>query len=370
MKFVDEVQIKVWGGRGGNGCASFRREKYVPKGGPDGGDGGRGGNVILEATPRKHTLLDFHYRHLFRAPSGRHGQGQNRHGRSGRDLVLMVPVGTLVKDASTGEILTDLNAPGQRWIAAQGGMGGRGNARFVSSVRQVPREAEEGREGEGKDLLLELKLMADAGLVGLPNVGKSTLIAAVSAARPKIADYPFTTLLPQLGVARYGDSEPFVLADIPGLIQGAHEGAGLGTRFLRHIERTRLLVHVIDGSSLPAEDPLKPYRQVEYELLQYSEQMGKKPRIIVINKADLVTDLRDRERIAGSYAKTGHPVVFLSALRRWGTDLLLRLVAEILSGLRGLEQSGAASAEKPGALEVPGTTGFDGEACPRGPDLD
>jgi len=280
MKFVDEVQIKVWGGRGGNGCVSFRREKYVPKGGPDGGDGGRGGNVILEAAPRKHTLLDFHFRHLFRAPSGRHGQGQNRHGRSGRDLVLMVPVGTLVKDASTGEILTDLNAPGQRWIAAWGGMGGRGNARFVSPVRQVPREAEEGREGEEKGSSPRTEAHGRRRTGWAPQCRKIDPHCGCIRRPSQIADYPFTTLVPQLGVARYGDSEPFVLADIPGLIQGAHEGAGLGTRFLRHIERTRLLIHVIDGSSLPAEDPLKPYRQVEYELLQYSEQMGKKPRII------------------------------------------------------------------------------------------
>jgi len=346
MKFVDEVRITVQGGKGGNGCVSFRREKYVPRGGPDGGDGGSGGSILLSASQRKHTLLDFHYRHLFRASGGKHGQGQNKHGRGGRNLVLEVPVGTLVKDAVTGEVLVDLDQPGQGWIAARGGAGGRGNARFVSSVRQVPREAEEGQEGEQRDLLLELKLMADAGLVGLPNAGKSTLIAAVSAARPKIADYPFTTLVPQLGVVRCGEFEPFVWADIPGLIRGAHQGTGLGIRFLRHIDRTRLLIHVIDGSALSREDPLDPYRQVESELSQYSEEMGKKLRIIVINKTDLLSDPRESQRIADAYAATGHRVLLVSALQRRGTDVLVRLVAETLSRLPDAERASAGLSEE------------------------
>ncbi|HOV86204.1 MAG TPA: GTPase ObgE [Syntrophobacteraceae bacterium] len=370
MKFVDEVKITVRAGKGGNGCVSFRREKYVPRGGPDGGDGGNGGSVLLTASRRKHTLLDFHYRHLFRAPAGKHGQGQNKHGRGGRSLVLEVPVGTLVKDAVTGEVLVDLDEPGQSWTAVRGGTGGRGNARFVSSVRQVPREAEEGREGEERDLVLELKLMADAGLVGLPNAGKSTLIAAVSAARPKIADYPFTTLVPHLGVVRCGEFEPFVWADIPGLIRGAHQGTGLGIRFLRHIDRTRLLVHVIDGSALPSEDLLDPYRQVESELSRYSEEMGKKLRIIVINKTDLLPDPRERQRIADVYATTGHKVLLVSALQRRGTDALVRLVAETLSKLRDAQRISAGFPEESegcggteGGRQGPGTRR-------RGPDFD
>ena len=239
MKFIDEVKIRVVGGKGGNGCVGFRREKYVPRGGPDGGDGGQGGSILLEASERKHSLLDFQFRNLYRAPAGGNGEGQNRHGRSGEDVILEVPVGTVAKDTETGEILADLIEPGQRWVAAKGGRGGKGNAHFTSSTHRTPRFAQEGPPGEERELRLELKLIADVGLVGLPNAGKSTLIAAVSAARPKIADYPFTTLVPNLGVVQYDDAPPFVIADIPGLIEGAHEGVGLGMRFLKHIERTQ-----------------------------------------------------------------------------------------------------------------------------------
>jgi GTPase len=231
MHFVDEVKTRVRAGDGGRGCVSFRREKYVPKGGPDGGDGGKGGNVTLEATERKQTLLDFRYRHLFQAPSGAHGRSKNQHGKGGIDLILEVPVGTLVKDPESGAILADLIHPGDRWLAVVGGRGGQGNARFVSATRQMPRFAQDGQEGEERELLLELKLLADVGLVGFPNAGKSTLISAVSAARPKIGDYPFTTLVPNLGVVAYQDAPPFVMADIPGLIEGAHEGAGPGDAF-------------------------------------------------------------------------------------------------------------------------------------------
>lgn len=331
MKFVDEVKTKVVAGNGGQGCVSFRREKYVPKGGPDGGDGGRGGDVILEASERKRTLLDFRYRHEFKAPSGTHGQGQNRHGRSGKDVILEVPVGTLVKDAETGEILADLTTPGQRWVAARGGLGGKGNAHFTSSTRQVPRFAQPGEEGETQDLVLELKLLADVGLVGLPNAGKSTLIAAVSAARPKIADYPFTTLVPNLGVVQYKDGAPFVMADIPGLITGAHQGAGLGTRFLRHIERTRILVHLIDVHEVVTADPLHPYHLIETELLQYSQGMEGKPRVIALNKIDLVPDREVLLQITQSYLNTGYPVVLVSALHNQGLVELLRILTQLLS---------------------------------------
>ncbi len=331
MKFVDEVRIRVQAGDGGNGCVSFRREKYVPRGGPDGGDGGRGGDVILVVVSNKHTLLDFRYRHLFKAARGRHGSGQNRHGRGGEDLVLEVPVGTVVKDPLGEEVLADLTESGQAWIAARGGSGGRGNARFVSSIRQVPRFAEEGRPGEEAEFVLELKLMADVGLVGFPNAGKSTLIAAVSAARPKIADYPFTTLVPNLGVVAFGDAPPFVMADIPGLIEGAHEGVGLGIRFLRHIERTRVLVHLIDVSELDESDPLKPLRQIESELSNYSEQLPLKERIIALKKAYLVPDGYKLERLAAAYRETGRSTVVVSALARKGLQDLLLLLTKIVN---------------------------------------
>lgn len=334
VKFVDEVRIEVHAGRGGNGCVSFRREKYVPRGGPDGGDGGKGGDVVFEATERKQTLLDFRFKRSYRAQRGRHGQGKDRHGRSGEDLILMVPVGTLVKDALTGEVLADLNRPGMRWTAAQGGQGGRGNARFVSSTRQAPRIAEEGKEGEFRELVLELKLLADVGLVGFPNAGKSTLIAAVSAARPKIADYPFTTLVPNLGVVAFRDAPPFIMADIPGLIEGAHQGAGLGLRFLRHIERTRVLVHVVDAAAVPRQDPLAPYRVIERELERYSEKLAHKPRLVALNKMDLLDDPKDRERLLRHYQSLGHPAVAISALTRQGLDDLLRAIVQVLEQTR------------------------------------
>lgn len=330
MKFVDEVKVRIRAGNGGNGCVSFRREKYVPKGGPDGGDGGRGGDVIFEATDRKHTLLDFRFRHLFQASNGKHGSGQNRHGKGGESLILEVPVGTVVKEVETDEVLKDLDQAGEKWVAARGGDGGRGNARFTSSTHQVPRIAEDGGEGEERELLLELKLIADVGLVGFPNAGKSTLISAVSAARPKIADYPFTTLVPNLGVVQYDDAPPFVVADIPGLIEGAHAGAGLGVRFLRHIERTRVLVHLIDATQIPDEDFLLPYRQIEKELHTYSPAISEKKRIIVINKVDLIADTEKLDRMMRAYAREGHPVLAVSALRRDNLRELLRMLTHML----------------------------------------
>ncbi|MHC1745371.1 MAG: GTPase ObgE [Syntrophobacteraceae bacterium] len=332
MKFVDEVKVRVQSGDGGNGCVSFRREKYVPRGGPDGGDGGRGGNVVFKASNRKRTLLDFRYRHLFKALSGKHGRGQDKHGRRGEDLILEVPPGTIVRDAATGEALIDLSTEGQEWVAAKGGAGGRGNARFVSSIRQVPRFAEEGQPGEERELLLELKLMADIGLVGLPNAGKSTLIAAISAARPKIADYPFTTLVPNLGVVERGDAPPFVVADIPGLIEGAHEGAGLGVRFLRHIERTRALVHLIDVSTIPAQDPLYPLRLIEHELSSYSDTFAQKTRVVALNKVDLLAhDPALLEAIAAAYRGAGYETLLLSALTRQGIPEMVQLLGKLVA---------------------------------------
>jgi GTP-binding protein len=334
MKFVDEITISVVAGKGGSGCVSFRREKYVPRGGPDGGDGGHGGSVVLEASDRKHSLLDFRYRNIFKAEAGKNGAGRNRYGRSGADLVIEVPVGTVAKDAVTGEILADLTEPAQRWIAANGGRGGKGNSHFVSSTFRSPRFAQEGEPGGERSLRLELKLIADVGLVGLPNAGKSTLVSAVSAARPKIADYPFTTLTPNLGVVQYDDAPPFVIADVPGLIEGAHNGAGLGIRFLKHIERTRLLVHVIDLSRLSPDDPLEPFRQIEHELQSYSEDMRKKPRIVVLNKADLVQNGLDLDRIEKKYRELGYPVLLASSLKRQGLRELIRLLTRSLSDMK------------------------------------
>jgi GTPase len=334
MKFVDEVKVHVQSGDGGNGCLSFRREKYVPRGGPDGGDGGKGGDVVFKVSNRKRTLLDFRYRHLFKASSGRHGQGQNKHGRRGESLVLEVPPGTIIRDYYSGEMLIDLSAEGQEWVGARGGAGGRGNARFVSSTRQVPRIAEDGQPGEERELLLELKLIADVGLVGFPNVGKSTLIAAVSAARPKIADYPFTTLVPNLGVVQGETGTPFVVADIPGLIEGAHEGAGLGMRFLRHIERTRVLVHLIDVSAIPEEAPLRPLQQIEHELRSYSGALDHKVRIVALNKVDLLAhDPARLESIASAFRTAGYETVLLSALTRQGLHEWVRLLEKLLTEL-------------------------------------
>jgi GTP-binding protein len=330
MRFVDEARIRLQAGKGGRGCASFRREKYVPRGGPDGGDGGKGGDIYLEATERKQTLLDFQYRHLFKAPSGAHGRGKNQHGKSGADLVLEVPVGTLAKNPVTGQVLADLVRQGERWLAAQGGRGGLGNARFVSATRQAPRFAEDGQPGEERELLLELKLLADVGLVGLPNAGKSTLITAVSAARPKVADYPFTTLAPSLGVVSFEDAPPFVIADIPGLIAGAHAGAGLGTRFLRHVERTRILIHVVDAGALDLADVLQPFRQIEDELRQYSADLAQESRIIALNKIDLIADPITLETIASRYRALGHPLVLVSALQRKGLRELLASTVQLL----------------------------------------
>ena len=286
MKFVDEATIAVRSGNGGSGCVSFRRERFVPKGGPDGGDGGRGGDVCVVASPRKRTLYDFRSRRQFRAPNGRGGEGSRRAGRSGGDLRIEVPPGTLVFDDETGELIRDLTDPGDSAVVARGGRGGRGNVHFKSSTHRTPRMAQPGEPGEARNLRLELKLLADVGIVGFPNAGKSTLVAALSAARPRIADYPFTTLTPNLGVVS-DRGEPFVVADVPGLIEGAHEGAGLGIRFLRHLERTRLLVHLVDVSAIDPDVPLERYRAINRELAQYSPDLARRPQVVAFSKMDL-----------------------------------------------------------------------------------
>ncbi len=302
--FVDEAKIFVKAGHGGNGCVAFRREKYVPRGGPSGGDGGNGGSIYLEANPNDNTLLRYRYNREFKAERGRHGEGSNCTGQSGADLVLPVPIGTLVFDAPSNETIADLATPGQRVLIVHGGRGGRGNQHFAKPWHQAPREHEEGFPGEERHLRLELKLLADVGLVGFPNAGKSTLISVISAARPKIANYPFTTLVPNLGVVNadggtgtHGTElgRTFVVADLPGLIEGAHEGAGLGIRFLRHIERTRLLVHLIDTGDSNADDPIHAFEVLNGELRAFSESLTAKPVIVVATKLDATTD---RKRLA------------------------------------------------------------------------
>src|SRR5437868_2715623 len=290
---IDEAIIRIKAGDGGNGCMAFRREKFVPRGGPSGGDGGRGGDIVMDCSERHNTLVHFRFNPEYKGERGRHGEGSNKTGREGADVVLQVPVGTIVYDDETGERLHDFSRPDERLVVARGGRGGRGNARFATSTHQAPREHELGRPGEERAYRLELKLLADVGLVGYPNVGKSTLISRISAARPKIADYPFTTLEPNLGMVSIGKMPSdfsFVVADIPGLIEGAHLGHGLGTQFLRHVERTRLLVHLIDISELTGRDPVHDFQVILDELASFSEALAKKPMIVAASKVDVAQD--------------------------------------------------------------------------------
>lgn len=282
--FIDQAEITVQAGNGGNGIISFRREKYIPKGGPDGGNGGKGGDVVIQADRQLSTLMDFRYKRSYKAGNGDHGRGANKTGKNGGDISLRVPCGTIITDGETGELIGDLVENGDRVLIARGGRGGRGNAEFATPTNQAPRRAERGGLGENRIIELELKLLADVGLVGFPNAGKSTLIATISAAKPKIADYPFTTLIPNLGIVRYGDYQSFVVADMPGLIEGAHAGKGLGHQFLRHIERTRLLVFLIECIS---EDPKGQYRTLVNELRSFNASMVKRPQIVALTKMDL-----------------------------------------------------------------------------------
>ena len=325
MKFVDEAAITVEAGAGGNGCLSFRREKYVPRGGPDGGDGGNGGDVVLCADPGLNTLVDFRFRRRFRAERGRHGQGKDRTGRDGADLRIQVPAGTVVLDADGGEPLGELTAAGDEMVVAHGGRRGLGNARFKSSTNRAPRRTTEGSPGECRELRLELKLLADVGLVGMPNAGKSTLVRAVSAARPKVADYPFTTLIPNLGVVRRGPDRSFVMADVPGLIEGASGGAGLGVRFLRHLSRTRVLLHLVDVAAADGEaDPVDQVRIIERELAAFDPELARRDRWLVPTKLDLVPPADRAGTVAALVEGTGWdgPVYPISALAREGTDTL------------------------------------------------
>ncbi len=335
--FYDTAKVYVKGGDGGNGVVAFRREKYVPLGGPSGGDGGNGGSVIFVADEGLRTLVDFKYKRHYKADRGEHGQGKNMHGRNAGDLTVRVPVGTVVKDAETGEFMVDMVEHGQRVVVATGGRGGRGNARFASAANKAPRLAEKGEPGEAKWVNLELKLLADVGLVGFPNAGKSTLISKISAAKPKIAGYPFTTVTPNLGVVRMPDGESFVVADIPGLIEGAHVGAGLGHEFLRHIERTRVLVHVIDIAGTEGRDPVEDYRTVNDELAAYNPALAGRPQIVAANKMDLPGVEENFRRFKSEFGDT-FDIFPISALTGEGLDPLLFRVAELLAAAGPVER--------------------------------
>jgi len=328
MDFVDQAEILVKAGDGGAGCISFRREKYVPRGGPDGGDGGRGGNVYLVVDSGLNTLQSFRYKRTFKAQKGRPGRGKNQHGKAGEDMYIKVPPGTLVKDAETGLVLADLTEPGEPWLAARGGKGGKGNARFATSTRQAPRYAQPGTKGQERRLLLELKLLADVGLIGFPNAGKSTLLSRISSARPKIADYPFTTLIPQLGVVELSDHRTMVVADIPGLIEGAHKGVGMGLDFLRHVERTSVLLYILD-CSLAQNEIVRDLKVLQSEIEAYHAPLLKKPQIIALNKIDIVDNER-LESVKEALSPCGLELFPISAATGKGVQALLEALYAIV----------------------------------------
>ena len=345
--FYDHTKIYVKAGDGGNGSSHFRHEKFAPRGGPDGGDGGRGGSVYLEATSNMNTLIDYRYRHHFKAGAGGAGMRQKMHGAKGEDVVLRVPCGTIVRDADTNELIADLVEDGQRVMVARGGRGGLGNTHFATATHQAPREAQKGEPGEERWITLELRLIADVGLVGYPNAGKSTLLSVVTAAQPKIADYPFTTLSPNLGVVVVGqpgsrDEVDFVLADIPGLIEGAAQGVGLGHEFLRHIDRTRLLIHMLDGASLE-RDPWQDFQTINQELREYDERLATRPQIVVLNKMDLPEAQERWPALKAKAEAAGYPVFAISAATHQGTDELMQYSARRLREIRQEEAERAAS---------------------------
>jgi GTPase len=347
--FIDEATIRVKAGDGGNGCMAFRREKFVPRGGPSGGDGGKGGDVIMEASERHNTLVHFRFNPEYKAQRGRHGEGSNKTGREGEDVLLKVPVGTIVYDDDTGEKVYDFSSADERMVVARGGRGGRGNARFATPVHRAPREHEDGHPGEERVFRLELKLLADVGLVGYPNVGKSTLISRISAARPKIADYPFTTLQPNLGVVMVGkppDEKSFVVADIPGLIEGAHRGAGLGAQFLRHIERTRLLVHMVDVSDASGRpDPVKDLKVINGELESFGAKLEQKPVLMVASKID-VANKEKLAKLKRYCKKEGLELFPISAVTGKGVEELEYAMAEKVGELREQVESSASIADE------------------------
>ena len=344
MKFIDEVKIRVIAGDGGRGCVSFRREKFIPRGGPNGGNGGKGGDVIALADPQLTTLLDLRYQKQYKAGRGEHGLGKDQHGKTGEDRIIKVPVGTLIRHAGTGELIGDLKEAGQQVVVAAGGRGGKGNAHFVSSTNRSPRFAQPGEPGEDKELEIELRLLADVGIIGLPNAGKSTLIAAISAVRPKIADYPFTTLVPNLGVVGYGEGKSFVVADIPGLIEGAHEGHGLGDKFLRHVTRTSILIHLLDASNVDAKDPLAEWKTVNRELELFDRELGKKPQIVVANKIDLPAGKNHAKLLAKQLPKGYQPPHAISAVTTEGVRALVQYVGMRLEEIKQQDETGGDAA--------------------------
>lgn len=328
--FIDETVIKVISGKGGEGCISFRREKYVPFGGPDGGDGGKGGDVVLVADENLTSLLHLRYKKEYRAENGENGKGKNRYGKSGNDLIIHLPVGTVVKIAKSGEIIEDIVRKSQRFVVVKGGKGGKGNAKYVSSINQAPKKVGPAGKSEELDLKLELKLLADVGIMGFPNAGKSTLISRISAARPKIGAYPFTTLIPNLGVVAYNDEKSFVVADIPGIIEGAHKGAGLGLKFLRHLERTKILVHLIDVSPMESRDPIDDYEKINNELKAFNVNLSSKPQIVVLNKTDVVKSEKELQDIKSRFKSRNIDVIVLSAITGEGLSNLLNTVVKEL----------------------------------------
>jgi GTP-binding protein len=331
MQFIDEARVHVRAGKGGNGAVAFRREKFVPKGGPSGGDGGDGASVIMVVDGGMSTLLDFRYRKEYQAPAGQPGANKDKYGRSGEDLILRVPPGTQIFDDATGELIADLRRDAERFVVAHGGKGGRGNIHFATPTDRAPRRSEPGLAGEERALRLELKLLADVGLLGFPNVGKSSLIARVSAARPKVADYPFTTLVPNLGMVRIVGERSFVVADVPGLIEGAHRGAGLGDRFLRHLERTRVLVHLLDATAGNGRTPLRDYEALNRELRLYDPELAKRPQIVVLNKIDIPEVRRKLKTLAAPFKRRGLKLLAVSAATGEGVPQLLEAAWRILS---------------------------------------
>ena len=339
MKFVDEATIKVVAGNGGNGCLSFRREKFIPKGGPDGGDGGDGGSVFLQAKLELNTLIDFRYTRLFKAENGQAGAGSDCTGKKGEDLIIPVPLGTIVSLSETGELIGDLNKPDQKLLIAKGGFHGLGNTRFKSSKNRTPRQTTPGKEGESREIKLELSLLADVGLLGLPNAGKSTLVNKVSAAKPKIADYHFTTMIPSWGVVNIGNEHSFVIADIPGVIKGAAEGAGLGIRFLKHLTRTKLVLHIVDVSPMDKTPPKEAFREIELELKKFSPTLACQSRWLILNKADLF-DVNEHKKLLKNFVKDVGwigPSFLISAATGQGVDLLCNSVGDYLNDERSRE---------------------------------
>lgn len=335
--FVDKAEIILKAGNGGHGGMSFRREKYVPNGGPDGGNGGHGGNIVFMADDGFRTLMEFKYKRKHKAESGENGTGGRSTGKTGEDLIIKVPVGTIVKDKETGKIICDLSENGQKYRVAEGGQGGRGNMNFATSTRQAPRFAQGGIKGQERTVILELKLLADVGLIGFPNVGKSTLLSVITKAKPKIANYHFTTIVPNLGVVEWRNFDPFVIADIPGLIEGAHEGTGLGDQFLRHVERTKLLIHLLDASGSEGREPLDDFKKINFELEKYNEKLAKRIQIVALNKVDLVSDTDEVETLKSELENLGYEIFVISAVTGQGLNELLSRTIQLLDEIGEVE---------------------------------